>query len=158
AQLCADRLGIPLDHVTVVQGDTASTPYAPAGSIGSRAAVVGGGAVLLASERLGEKLRTVAAHMLEAAASDIQLADRAGSVRGSPNRSVSVRDVAEAALRAHDLPDGVPPGLEEHEVHDPLDMTYPYATHVAVVEVDVEIGALHFLRYAVVHDCGTMIN
>jgi carbon-monoxide dehydrogenase large subunit len=158
AQICATELAIPLEDVAVVQGDTAQTPYAPAGSIGSRGAAVGGAAVLLASRRLREKIVHVAAHLLEANPSDLDLDEGLIFVRGNRGSGIPVRAAAAAALLGHDLPDGMKPGLEEHELYDPIDIAYSYATHAAVIEVDVATGLLQFHRYVVVHDCGTVIN
>jgi carbon-monoxide dehydrogenase large subunit len=79
-------------------------------------------------------------------------------VKGSPDRALPMAEVATTALLGHNLPEDVDPGLEENHVYDPADLTYPYATHVAVVEVDVGTGALTFHRYVIAHDCGTMIN
>jgi len=79
-------------------------------------------------------------------------------VKGSPDRAIPIAEVARAGLLGHDLPDDVSPGLEETHVYDPSNLTYPYATHIAVIEVDPGTGALTFHRYVVAHDCGTMIN
>jgi carbon-monoxide dehydrogenase large subunit len=158
AQVCADALGVALEDVVVLQGDTAVTPYAPAGSIGSRGAVLGGAAVLVASRRLERKIAHIGAHMLEASPDDVDVAGGAVFVRGSADRAISVARVAHEAHLAHDLPEGMAPGLEERESFDPENLTFAYATHVAVVEVDPETGRVSFHRYAVVHDCGTLIN
>jgi carbon-monoxide dehydrogenase large subunit len=158
AQLCADALGIGLDDVIVLQGDTSMTPYAPAGSIGSRGAAVGGAAVLLASGRLKERLRQIGAHMLEAHHDDVEVAEGRAFIRGAPDRVTPIAKIAEAAHLAHDLPDGHAPGLVEQEAYDPPGITFAYATHVAVVEIDPDTGGLAFHRYAIVHDCGTAIN
>jgi carbon-monoxide dehydrogenase large subunit len=158
AQVCAAGLGVKLEDVTVVQGDTSTTPYAAAGAIASRGAAVCGGATLLASRKLKAKLVEIGAHMLEAASDDIEIDDSRVFVKGSRDRALAMAEVATAALLAHDLPEGVDPGLEESHVYDPSDLTYPYATHIAVIEVDPGTGALTFHRYVVAHDCGTMIN
>lgn len=158
AQLAADALGVPLDQVTVVQGDTSRTPYAAAGSIGSRAAVVGGAAVNVASTRLREKVVRVGAHLLEAAPEDVDVVDGAVHVRGSRSAGIPLARVAEAAYLAHDLPDDVAPGLVESEMYDPPALTFAYAAHAAAVEVHRDTGRVEIVRYAVVHDCGTMIN
>jgi aerobic carbon-monoxide dehydrogenase large subunit len=158
AQVCASALGVRFEDVRVVQGDTATTPYASAGAIASRGAPIAGGATLLVGRKLREKLVQVAAHLFEAAPEDVEIEESQAFVRGSPTRSIPIQQAAEAALLGHDLPHGMTPGLEEQVVYDPEALTFPYATHVAVVEVDPTTGAVTFLRYAVVHDCGTMIN
>jgi carbon-monoxide dehydrogenase large subunit len=158
AQICASELGVSFEDVAVVQGDTATTPYDAAGAIGSRTAAVGGVAVMLASRKVASKLRDLAAHRLEASPDDVELADGRLTVRGSPSTSLTVREVAEQAALAHDLPDGMTPGLEEGQVYDPEALTFSYAMHAAVVEVDAATGVLSILKYGVVHDCGTMIN
>jgi carbon-monoxide dehydrogenase large subunit len=158
AQICADTLGVPFDDVTVIQGDTKATPYAPAGSIGSRGAAVGGAAVLRAATRLRQKVVEVAAHMLEAHHEDVEISEGKAIIRGSPEQSVSLRDVAHTAHLAHDIPAEHDPGLYEKEIFDPVEITYAHSTHVAVVEVEPETGELTFHRYVVSHDCGTTIN
>jgi carbon-monoxide dehydrogenase large subunit len=158
AQVCASALGIALEDVVVIQGDTETSPYAPAGSIGSRGAAVAGGATLLASRKLKDKLVRVGAHMLEADPDDVDIEGGKVLVRGAPGAAIAVSAVARAALLGHDLPDGVTPGLDERHVYDPDDLTFPYATHVAVVEVDPGTGGVSFHRYVIAHDCGVMIN
>jgi carbon-monoxide dehydrogenase large subunit len=159
AQVCADRLGLdPERDVSVVQGDTATTPYSPAGTVGSRFASVGGAAVLGASDRIGARLRTLAAHLLEASEDDIVLADGAAAVAGSPSQRIVIPELARLAHTAHDLPDGAEPGLEERLTFEPTGSTYPYGAHAAVVEVDPDTGAVQVLRYVAVSDCGTLLN
>ena len=158
AQVAAEALGVDFDDITVVQGDTASSPYAPAGAIASRGGAVCGAAILMAGEKLRDKLQQVAGHMFEAAPEDIEIKNSQVYVKGSPDRSRDFSEVAREALLGHNLPDGMVPGLEEQAVYDPSGLTYPYATHIAVVEIDPETGQLQFLRYVVVHDCGTIIN
>lgn len=157
AQVCADQLGVDPDDVKVVQGDTAVCPYASAGTIASRGGSVAGGAIILASRKLRTKLLDAAAHLLEANPDDLELSNRRFSVRGSPERGVELATVAEEVLLGHRLREGMEPGLEERAVYDSTS-TWPYATHVAVLEVDPDTGELTFHRYIVVHDCGTMIN
>lgn len=159
AQICADTLGLDLDRVTVVSGDTNSCPYTGYGTGASRSASVGGAAVRKAATMLREKALTIAGHMLEASVDDLELASGRISVKGSPTRFVTMRDVGRAAyLRPIELPDGMDPGLEAIEAFDPAQMAWSYGTNVAVVEVDVETGQVTFLDYGFVHDCGTMLN
>jgi carbon-monoxide dehydrogenase large subunit len=159
AQVCADRLGLdPERDVVVVLGDTGTTPYCPASAIASRVGSVAGAAVLLAANRLRDKLTRLAAHLLEAHEADIEIAEGLAYVRGARDRALSVQEVASAAYLGFDLPEGMLPGLEVTETFDPLASTFPYATHAAIVEIDPETGGLAILRYVVVQDCGTMIN
>lgn len=158
AQLAASTIGVAFEDVTVVQGDTAATPRALAGAIGSRGAVVGGTAVIRAAEKVRAKLLAVAAHMLEANPDDLEVNSGEVFVRGEPDARTTVAAAAQQAILAHDLPDGMTPGLEEQHVHDPDHLTFAYAAHAAVVEVQPRTGKLAFHKYAIVHDCGTMIN
>jgi len=159
AQVCADRLGIdPERDVLVVQGDTEVTPYSPAGAIGSRVASVVGASVRGASDRVRARLCQLAAYMLEASEFDIELADGVAAVRGTPSRRVPIADLARMAHAGRDLPEGTAPGLEERETFDPPASTFPYGTHAAVVEVDLESGGLRIVRYVVVSDCGVLLN
>lgn len=157
-QVAADTLGVPLADVRVVLGDTAVTPYG-LGSYASRSAVLGGGAVHKAAQRVREKVLAIAAHLLEASPADLEL--RAGRihVRGSAGRSLTLADVAEVAyLQCHRLPQGVAPGLECTEFFDPLYGTTANGAHLAVVEVFPATGAYRILKYVVVDDCGRLIN
>lgn len=158
AQVCAESLGVEIDDVTVVQGDTALAPYADAGAIASRGAAVAGGATALASRQVREKMVKIGAHLLEASPDDVEIEAGRVLVRGAPQKAIAFAEVADAALKGHDLPDAVLPGLEEQAVYDPPELTFPYATHVAVLEVDPETGGIAWCRYVVVHDCGTIIN
>ncbi|MGH2985894.1 MAG: xanthine dehydrogenase family protein molybdopterin-binding subunit [Solirubrobacterales bacterium] len=158
AQLAAERLGLPLEDVRLVCGDTASAPYSSAGTIASRSMAVGGGAVLGAATRVREKLARIAAHRLEAAPEDLEVVDRCLRVRGSPEVAIPIRDLAEHAWLGWQLPEGMQAGLEEREVHDPPDISYSYATHAAAIAVDPGTGEIEVERYAVVHDCGKVVN
>jgi len=158
AQLAGDRLGLPMDKIKVVLGDSALAPYSGSGSIASRSMAVGGGATVAASERLQRKMLAIAAHKLEAAEEDLVLAESRIWVRGVPHRGVSIDEIASSAWLAWDLPDGVTPGLEEKEMYDPIDVSYSYATHGALVAVDPETGQIEVEKYAVAHDCGVVVN
>jgi aerobic carbon-monoxide dehydrogenase large subunit len=158
AQLAAQELGLPLQAVKVVHGDTAVCPYGM-GTFTSRSAVCGGGAVVLASRKLKDKLLRIAAQLLEVAADDLELAAGRVQVRGAADRTVGLREVARVAY--HDvskLPKGLEPRLEEAAQYDAGGGTYANAAHAGTVEVDPETGRFEFLRYCVVEDCGTMIN
>ncbi|WP_090937475.1 xanthine dehydrogenase family protein molybdopterin-binding subunit [Nonomuraea jiangxiensis] len=158
AQLAADRVGVPIDRVRVVLGDTAATPYSAIGSIASRSMAVGGGALARAAARLRDKLVAIAAHRLEAAPGDLELADGVVRVKGDPRASVTLRELATSAWRGWDLPEGVTPGLEERASYDPAAYTFAYGAHAAAVAVDPETGAVEVERYWVVNDSGVLVN
>ena len=158
AQVVADRLGVRCEDVGVGYGDTATAPYGM-GAFASRGAVVAGGACIRAADTLRAKALAIAAHLLEASADDLDTADGRIAVRGAPERAVSWAEVARLAYHRVDrLPPGMEPGLEAVARYDPPPGTFSNATHAAVVEVDVETGAIDIQRYVVVEDCGTMIN
>jgi carbon-monoxide dehydrogenase large subunit len=159
AQLIADQLGIDVADITVGSGDTTLAPYG-SGAFASRGAVIGGGAAILAARQVRDKLLAIAARELEAGVGDLDLADGAVRVKGAPFRAVSVAELARRAYMVSPtaLPDGITPGLEATVYHDPPLQTISNGTHVAVVEVDPDTGAVAVLRHVVAHDCGTVIN
>ncbi|WP_214318814.1 xanthine dehydrogenase family protein molybdopterin-binding subunit [Nonomuraea sediminis] len=158
AQLAAERMGVPVDSVRVVLGDTAATPYSSLGSIASRALAVGGGALIQAAGKLREKILTIAAHRLEAAQDDLELDGSAVRVKGDPQSGLTLRELATAAWRGWDLPPGMEPGLEERASYDPAETTFAYGAHAAAVAVDVETGAVEVEGYWAVHDSGVVVN
>jgi carbon-monoxide dehydrogenase large subunit len=157
AQIVADEIGVPVDDVEVIHGDTDNTPMGW-GTYGSRTTVVGGGAVALATRKIKDKAKTIAAHLLEAAEADIEYQDGKFFVRGSPDQSKSIQDVALMANVAWNMPQGVEPGLESTTYYDPPNFTYPFGTHIAVVQVDPDNGHIDLVRYVAVDDCGPQIN
>ena len=159
AQIVADHLGVAYEDVTIVQADSQSTPYGP-GTGGSRTAVVAGGAAREATVAVREKVLAVAAHMMEAAPEDLEIAESVVSVRGTPSKSVTMKDVAKLAmLNSHELPAEVGSGLEATVRFRPKRFpTWSNATHICVVEVDGETWLPRVLRYIVSEDCGKMIN
>jgi carbon-monoxide dehydrogenase large subunit len=157
AQIAADRLGLPMDDVAVLHGDTAVVA-AGVGTFGSRSIAVGGPAVAASIDKVLDKARPIAAALLEAAADDIVFDGGRFSVRGVPDRALTLADVAAAAWAAKTLPAGLEPGLEATTVWDPPNFTFPSGTHVAVVEVDPESGGVRLLRVVAVDDCGRVIN
>lgn len=159
AQIAADELTLPMDRITVRLGDTADLPYGY-GTWGSRAAVTGGGAVTLASRKLVAKIQRLAGHHFEVSAQDIALEAGCAYVKGAPSRKISLSELAMRALvtKAVAKPEGEEPGLDATAYYEPPFITFPNATHIAVVEVDVRTGALKILRYVVVEDCGVIIN
>ena len=158
AQICAHELGVAIEDIRVVQGDTLSTPYDASGSIGSRTMAVGGVAVKRASVQIRQKLLDLAAHMLEASPTDLVVEDGRVAVRGASSRGVTIKEIAEQATLGHSLPEGMEPRLHAHEIYDPEGLTYAYGVHVVVVDVDAGTGLVDPLEYVVVHDCGTVIN
>jgi carbon-monoxide dehydrogenase large subunit len=158
AQIAADRLGVPLEHVRVIQGDTAATPRGWVTG-GSKSAVATGGAVLRAAQRIRDKLLRAASRLAEVPEADLDLRD--GSVcRVSGGAPVaSLRDVARAVwLRRARLSPDEEPGLETTVRYEPPPLTHSNATHAAEVEVDEETGKVTVVRYVVVEDCGTILN
>ena len=159
-QLTADALGIPIEDVSTIQGDTASTPFG-AGTGGSRSGSMTAGAVAATASVLREKLAAIAAHRLEAAVDDIEIANGRAFVTGTPAQGLSIAEIAEIAyFSTGSLPPDTPAGLEASERYtaaSPMPI-WANASHVCTCEVDVETGAVTILRYIVSEDCGPMIN
>jgi carbon-monoxide dehydrogenase large subunit len=125
---------------------------------GSRSLVVGGIAVVKAAEKVVEKARAIAAHMLEANPDDLDFAGGNFSVKGSPGSSRSIQDVAFATFTAHDLPDGIEPSLDSDATFDPANFSFPHGTHLCAIEVDTETGRATIRKYVCVDDIGEVIN
>ncbi len=159
AQVIADRLGVDVDDVTVIQGDTASAPFGP-GTGGSRSAVILSGAADSAAGRVRDKVLEIAAHHLEAAVEDLTIERGRISVVGTPTRATSITDVARMAyLNPAALPPGLEMGLEEKSRFTPnAPFTWSNSCHACVVEVEPRTGEVKILRYVVSEDCGVMIN
>jgi carbon-monoxide dehydrogenase large subunit len=157
AQITADALGVSPDDVEVLHGDTAVAPMGR-DTYGSRSLAVGGVAVHLACEKVVEKGKKIAAHLLEASEADMEFEGGLFSVAGSPEQSVSIQEIAGKALLADDLPEGMEPGLNEQSVFDPPNFTWPFGTHICVVEVDMETGKTEIVNYVAVDDCGPVVN
>jgi carbon-monoxide dehydrogenase large subunit len=186
AQIAADELGVDIDDVTVIHGDTAIVQYG-IGTFGSRATAVGGTAVLVAIEKLKEKASKIAAHLLQTDSSQIAFlqgrfsrqatrAVAAGEAsepvvpvgqapaaalpepQGNGKSSVTFQDIALAAYLAKELPPDMEPGLSATYFFEPKNFTFPFGTHICVVEIDKETGETKFLRYVAVDDCGKVIN
>ncbi len=157
SQIAADALGVTPDDVEVLHGDTAVSPLGM-DTYGSRSLAVGGTALFKAAEKIREKARRIAAHELEVAEEDLQWANGRFQVAGAPDRAKTIPELAFSAWTAHNLPSGVEPGLEATAVYDPPNFTFPSGTHICVVEVDPETGAVQIARYVAVDDCGNLIN
>jgi aerobic carbon-monoxide dehydrogenase large subunit len=157
AQIVADEIGVPVEDVEVLHGDTDNTPMGW-GTYGSRTTVVGGGAVALSIRKIRDKAKIIAAHLLEAAEADIEYQDGKFFVRGSPSQSKTIQDIALMANVAWNFPAGLEPGLEATTYYYPPNFTYPFGTHVAVVRVDPDNGHIDLVRYVAADDCGPQIN
>jgi len=157
AQIAADALGIPLDWITVIGGDTAAIPFG-VGTFASRSAVNAGSSIHVAAGKVREKIALAAAALLEAAAADIEIADGTVSVRGAPASSMPLGRVIQAAIPSFAKPGVASPDFEATVYHHQPTVTYTSAVHVAHVEVDPGTGAVKLLRYLVAHDCGRVIN
>jgi carbon-monoxide dehydrogenase large subunit len=153
----ADELGIPMEDVEIVHGDTGSIPFGM-GTYGSRSAPVGGSAIVLSLQKIKEKGRKIAAHLLEAAEEDVLFEDGKFYVKGVPDRFKTFQEVALQAYLAHNYPPGLEPGLEASSFYDPKNFTFPFGTHICVAEVDPETGKVKILRYVAVDDAGRIIN
>lgn len=159
AQIVADELGVAFDDVEIVHGDTGLVPFGM-GTYGSRSAAVGGSALMMSAEKIRKKLLKIAAHQLEVAEEDLVYDRNDGSiyVNGSPDQRKSFAELSFAAYTAHNLPDGLEPGLEETSFYDPANFTFPNSAHICQVEVDRETGEITIQRYIAVDDVGKVIN
>ena len=157
SMIVADRLQIAPEDVEVLHSDTAISPFGM-DTYGSRSLAVGGTAIALATDRVIDKARKIAAHQLEAAEADLVYEGGSFSVRGSPDRAMPFAAVAFEAFTAHNLPEGTEPLLEASVSWDPPNFTFPFGTHIAVVEVDEETGGVRLVSYAAVDDCGNQVN
>jgi aerobic carbon-monoxide dehydrogenase large subunit len=157
SQIVADRLGVEPDAVEVLHGDTAITQLG-LGTYGSRSLAVGGIALYHTADRVLEKARAIVAHQLEASEEDLEYGAGRFFVKGSPEQGMTVPEAAFAAWTAHNLPDGMEPGLAASYVYDPPNFSWPAGAHLAVVEVDTETGAADLIRYVAVDDLGNVVN
>lgn len=157
SMIVADRLGVSPDDIDVLHSDTAISPLG-LDTYGSRSLPVGGVAIALACDKVIDKARRIAAHQLECAEEDLDFAEGSFSVSGSPDRTMPLAAIAFEAFTAHNLPDGLEPNLEAHVSYDPPNFSWPFGTHMCVVEVDVETGEVEVLQYVAVDDCGNQVN
>jgi aerobic carbon-monoxide dehydrogenase large subunit len=157
SMIVADKLGIDPADVDVLHSDTAIAPLGM-DTYGSRSLPVGGVAVSMACDKVIDKAKQIAAHQMEANVDDLEFVDGSFRVAGSPDREMPLAAIAFAAFTAHDLPDGLEPNLEAQVTYDPPNFSWPFGTHICVVEVDVETGDVDVLQYVAVDDCGNQVN
>jgi carbon-monoxide dehydrogenase large subunit len=157
SQIVESELGIPFDQVEVIHGDTAYAPYG-LGTYGSRSLAVGGTALYKTCEKVRDKARLIAAHLLECSPDDLEWAEGRWSVKGSPDRAKTIQELAGAAWAANSMPEGVEPNLEATTFYDPPNFTFPFGTHICEVEIDGETGKLSIERYTAIDDCGNVVN
>ncbi len=156
SQLVADRLGIPIESIEIVHGDTAKIPYGM-GTYGSRSLAVGGSAIVKAMDKVVAKGRKIAAHLLEAAEADVEFAGGKFTVAGT-DRSKTFGEVALTAYVPHNYPEDLEPGLDETSFYDPKNFTYPSGAHIAEVEIDPETGHVTVVNFTASDDFGRIIN
>jgi carbon-monoxide dehydrogenase large subunit len=157
SMIVADKLGVAPEDVDVLHSDTAISPIG-LDTYGSRSLAVGGVAIAMACDRIIDKAKAIAAHQLEAAEDDLDFSAGSFEVRGTRDKATPLAAIAFAAFTAHDLPDGLEPNLEATVTYDPPNFSWPFGTHICVVEVDTETGGVDVLKYVAVDDCGVQIN
>jgi aerobic carbon-monoxide dehydrogenase large subunit len=157
AQIVAEELGIPPEDIDVVHGDTDNTPFG-LGTYGSRSTPVSGAAAALVSRKVRDKARIIASGMLEVSVTDLDWDKGRYVVKGDPDASVTIQDIAMRAHGAGDLPDGIEGGLEAQICYNPSNLTYPFGAYICVVDVDPGTGHVKVRRFVAVDDCGTRIN
>jgi aerobic carbon-monoxide dehydrogenase large subunit len=157
SQLVADELGVPIESVEIVHGDTGAIPFGM-GTYGSRSGAVGGTAILMSLNKIKEKGKKIAAHLLEASPSDIEYTNGQFQVKGFPGKAVPFGQVALTAYVPHKYPDGLEPGLEETSFYDPSNFCFPFGAHACIVEIDRDTGQVQIKRYLAVDDVGNVLN
>ena len=157
SMIVADRLGVSPDDVEVLHSDTSISPHG-LDTYGSRSLSVGGTAIWLATGKVLDKARAIAAHQMEANEDDLEFVGGAFQVRGSPSRAMPLAAIAFEAFTAHNLPDGLEPNLSASTTWDPPNFTFPFGTHIAVVELDEDTGGVRLIKYVAVDDCGNQVN
>lgn len=156
-QIVSDKLGVPMENVEVVHGDTSKIQFGM-GTYGSRSLSVGGSALAESLDKVVVKAKKIAAHLLEASNEDIVFENNEFSVQGVPAKTVPWGDVVLQAYLYHNMPEDLEPGLEETTFYNPKNFVYPFGTHIAVVEIDRETGDVDLVKYVAVDDCGNQIN
>ena len=156
SQIVADRLGVAFEDVEVLHGDT-QIAHKGLDTYGSRSLVVGGEALVKAADKVVEKAKPVAAHLLEASVDDIEFSGGRFTVRGT-DQGMAIGEISAAMFSAHDYPEGMEPSLDSEATYDPVNFNYPHGTHLCAMEVDTETGAVKMRKYVCVDDIGTVIN
>lgn len=157
AQIVADRLGVPIEDIVVLRGDTNVAPFGR-DTYGSRATVLGGTAIVMCIDKLVDKARVLAAHLLGASPKKVQYRDGRFFVQGKPRKALAWADLAPEAYVAKNIPRGFEPGLEASTFFEPENFTFPFGTHIVAVEVDRDTGRVKILKYVAVDDCGPQVN
>jgi aerobic carbon-monoxide dehydrogenase large subunit len=157
AQITADALGVEIDDVRVIHGDTGRVQYG-IGTFGSRSIAVGGAALSMALEKVKDKMKKIASFMMEVPPDQLSFAQRRIAVGGDLTKSIAMRQVVDAAYKFKPAVPGLEPGLEASHFFEPPNFCAPFGTHAAVIEVDTETGNVSFRSYVAVYDCGTVIN
>jgi aerobic carbon-monoxide dehydrogenase large subunit len=157
SQIVSDQLGIPFEDIRVLHGDTLVSPKGM-DTYGSRSLAVGGMALVSACDKVVEKAKVIAAAMLEASADDLEWSPGKFSVRGDPEASKTIQEIALTTFAAHDLPEGVEPSLDSDATYDPDNFSFPHGTHLCAAEVDTETGFVKIRSYVAVDDVGVVVN
>src|SRR5271170_1115321 len=157
SQIVADQLGVPFEDIRVLHGDTQVSPKGM-DTYGSRSLAVGGMALVSACDKVIDKARVIAAAMLEISADDLEWSPGRFAVRGDPDKSVTIGEIAFAAFAAHNLPDGVEPSIDAEATYDPDNFSFPHGTHLCATEVDTETGFVKIRSYVCVDDIGAVVN
>ena len=155
AQIIAEELGFPVSDIKIEYGDTDTAPYG-LGTYASRSTPVAGAATAMASRKIRDKARKLAAHLLEATEDDLEWTNGKFSVKGSPDRSKTIQEIAFAAYTNH--PAGMEAGLEAVDYYDPPNLTFPFGSYICVVDIDKGTGEVKIRRFVAVDDCGNIIN
>jgi aerobic carbon-monoxide dehydrogenase large subunit len=156
SQIVADHLGVPFEDVEVLHGDT-QISHRGMDTYGSRSLVVGAEAVVRAADKVIERAKTYAAHLLEASEDDLEFREGRFEVRGT-EKGVGIQEVALAAFTGHNLPDGAEPSIDGSATFDPENFSFPHGTHLCAIEIDTETGASRMRKYTCVDDIGTVVN
>jgi aerobic carbon-monoxide dehydrogenase large subunit len=157
SMIVADKLGMDPADIDVLHSDTTIAPLGM-DTYGSRSLPVGGVAISMACDKVIDKAKQIAAHQMEASVEDLEFVDGSFRVMGSPDREMALAAIAFEAFTAHDLPDGLEPNLEAQVCYDPPNFSWPFGTHMCLVEVDTETGEIDVLKYVAVDDCGVQVN
>jgi carbon-monoxide dehydrogenase large subunit len=156
SQIVADRLGVAFEDVEVLHGDT-QIAHKGLDTYGSRSLVVGGEALVKAADKVIEKAKPIAAHLLEASVDDLEFSGGKFSVKGT-DKGMAIGEIALATFAAHNLPDGVEPSLDSDATYDPVNFSFPHGTHLCAVEIDTETGGVKMRKYVCVDDIGNIVN